>query len=104
MDNSDRTEATISSIVITSDPGDDSTSGAGDIIVVRVILSEDVNITGVPQLELDFDGEAKPAQYVGTWHEASKKRHEANSSMNLRFGYTVVEADLDSDGIAIGAD
>ena len=104
MDNSDRTQPTSSSIVITGDPGDDATYGAGDFIEVRVTLSDDVNIIGVPQLELDLDGEGKTDQYVGTWQGASQETHRANSDMNLRFGYTVAEADLDNEGIAIGAD
>ena len=84
MDNSDRTQPTSSSIVITSDPGDDATYGAGDFIEVRVTLSDDVNIIGVPQLELDLDGEGKTDQYVGTWQGASQETDRANSDMNLR--------------------
>ena len=104
MDNSDRTQPTSSSIVITGDPRDYATYGAGDFIEVRVTLSDDVNIIGVPQLELDFDGEGKTDHYVGTWQGASQETHRANSHMNLRFGYTVAEADLYNEGIAIGAD
>ena len=59
----DETAPTISSIVITSDPGDDDAYGVGDSIDVTVTFSEDVTVTGVPQLELDFDGTAKTAAY-----------------------------------------
>ena len=41
---------------------------------------------------------------TGNLARGSQKRHERISGMNFRFGYTVAEADLDRDGIAIGAD
>ena len=37
---------TVSSIAITSDPGDDDTYGVGDSIEVTVTFNEDVTITG----------------------------------------------------------
>ena len=87
----DETAPTISSIAITSDPGDDDDYGIGDSIDVTVTFSEDVTVTGVPQLELDFDGTAKTAAYSS-----------ANGA-EVVFSYTVALRDSGSEGVAIGA-
>ena len=88
----DTTAPTISSVAITSDPGDDDIYGLGDAIEVTVTFSENVTVTGTPQLELDLGGTAKTADY---------------SSINgtaVVFSYTVASDDTDNDGIAISAD
>ena len=54
VDGSDSTDPTISSLSFTSDPGDDSTYGTGDTIQVTVTFSENVIVTGAPQLELNM--------------------------------------------------
>ena len=91
------TSLTVSSIAITSDTGDEDSTwdddgvyGIGDTIEVTVTFSEDVTVTGSPQLELDVGGAAKAAEYKST--DGSK----------VVFGYTVAEGDSDTDGIAIG--
>ena len=105
MDNSDRTQPTSSSILITGDPGDDATYGAGDFIEVRVTLQRGREYhRRFRNWNSTSDGEGKTVQYVGPGRGASQETHRANSHMNLRFGYTVAEADLDNEGIAIGAD
>ena len=73
------------------------------------MFSEDVVATGTPQLELDFEGTAKLADFVyavprcesgfcafspGPW---------ALRGISLTFEYTVLSGDSDSDGVAIGA-
>ena len=83
------TAPTISSVAIGSGPGDDDTYGIGDAIEVTVTFSEDVVVTGTPQLELDFDGTAKTADYTST------------NGDEMAFSYTVALDDSDADSIAI---
>ena len=54
VDASDTTAPTVSSLSITSDPGSDNTYGTGDTIRITVTFSEDVTVTGTPQLELNM--------------------------------------------------
>ena len=92
VDGRDRTAPTVSSLAVTSAAGDDSTYAVGDSIRVTVRFSEDVVVTGSPQLELDFDGSAKTAVFDSTADSAAV------------FVCVVAEGDTDADGIAIGAD
>ena len=92
VEGTDTTAPTVSSVAITGDPGDDDTYGLGDAIQVTVTFSEDVTVTGMPLLELDFDGTAKTASYRST------------SGANVVFSYIVALDESDADGIAIGAD
>ena len=92
----DTAAPTILSLAITSDTGDedsiwddDGIYGIGDRIRVTVTFSEDITVTGAPQLELDIGGSAKSAEY------------ESTNSEGVVFGYTVIEGDADDDGIAI---
>ena len=94
----DTTAPTISSVAITSDTGDDDSSfdddgvyGIDDSIKVTVTFSENVSVTGSPQLELDIGGSGKAAAY------------ESVTTTNVVFSYTVAEGVSDDDGIAIGA-
>ena len=87
----DETAPTISSISITSDPGDDDTYVEDDSIEVTVSFDEWVTVTGTPQLELDFDGTARTADYSS-----------ANRAAVI-FSYAVAADDVDTDGIAISA-
>ena len=92
---------TVSSIAITSDPGDDDTYGAGDRIEVTVTFNENVSVPNVtrsdlpgtrrPQLELDVGGEARIADY------------QNQGGAGVVFGYSVRAGDSDENGIAIGA-
>ena len=90
---SDTVAPTISSIAIalTSDPGDEDTYGKGEAIEVTATFSKDVTVTVSPQLELDFEGTAKIADYSRTIGD------------EVVFNYTVVLDDSDADGIAISA-
>ena len=95
----DTTAPTISSVAITSDTGDndsyfddDGVYGIGDAIKVTVTFSENVTVTGAPQLELDIGGTAKSAGYDSVDGSAAV------------FSYTVTEGDSDDDGVAISAD
>lgn len=92
---------TVSSIAITSDPGEDDTYAVGDKIEVTVTFSEDVYVPLVsrsdmpgarwPQLELNIGGEAKTAPY------------QSSTGANVIFAYTVQSGDTDDNGIAIDA-
>ena len=84
----DTTSPTVSSVSITSDPGDDNTYAAGDAIQVTVTFSKDITVTGTPQLEIDVGGTAKTASYSST------------DGAEVVFSYTVASGD--ADGIAIG--
>ena len=91
------TSLTVSSIAITSDTGDDDSTwdddgvyGIGDAIETTVTFSNDVAVTGAPQLELDIGGGARAAEYKST--DGSK----------IVFSYTVAEGDSDTDGVAVG--
>ena len=97
---------TVSSVTITSDPGDDDTYGVWDTIEVTVTFSEAVDIpqwgftengmtvTRMPRLELNIGGVAKSA-----------KTHERENITGtaIVFRYTVQNGDNDSNGISISA-
>ena len=105
----DAARPAVSSIAITSDPGDGDTYSAGDTVEVTATFSEDVTVPEVarsdvpssdesrglyryPQLELNVGGEAKTARF---------QSFEGNQVV---FEYTVQAGDSDGNGIAIGAD
>ena len=97
----DGVRPTVSSIAITSDPGEDDTYGTGDKIEVTVTFSEKMIVPVVagdcpdapdycmPQLELDIGGEARTAEYQNTKGAA------------VVFAYNVQAGDTDENGIAI---
>ena len=95
----DTTAPTISSVAVTSDTGDDEVYldddgvyGIGDKIEVTVTFSEDVTVTGSPQLELTVGSSAKNAAYKST------------TDSKVVFSYAVAVGDSDTDGISIAAD
>ena len=98
----DAVAPTISSIAITSDPGDDDTYQDGDTVEVTVTFSESMSIpssiTCSPdvihckaELELNIGGVAKKAAYKS--HQGTK----------VIFAYDVRSGDTDANGISIGA-
>ena len=96
----------ITSVVITSDPGEDDTYAVGDVVEVTVMFSDTVELRGnrtsnfvfVPRLKLDVGGEARMANYS----RRSSILHGDNSEGYLVFAYTVQDGDNDDNGIAIG--
>ena len=82
---------TVSSIAFTSDPGDDDTYRVGDNIEITVTLSEDVGVSGSPELDLDMGGATTTASFV------------SETSGVMVFRYLVMNGDSDGDGIAIKA-
>ena len=98
----DAVAPTVSSIAITSDPGDDDTYGIGDKIEVTVTFSESMSlptsITCSPdvvhcnaELELDVGGTARTADY------------QSHDGADVVYAYTVQAGDADENGIGIGA-
>ena len=111
----DTTAPTVSSVAITSDPDEnDADLGAyivgrsggsvvqstnwasgvyriGDDVKVTVTFSENVTVTGSPQLELAIGSNNRTAEYESTDGSAAV------------FSYAVAEGDSDDDGIAINA-
>ena len=81
---------TISSVAVTSDPGN-GIYGIDDSIEVTVTFSEDVTVTGTPQLELHIGATPKTAGY------------DSVDGSAVVFSYTVAEGDSDNDGFAISA-
>ena len=79
-------------IELTSDPGADNTYAISDTVTATVTFSAAVDITGTPQLELDFDGTPKPANCTA-----------ATNTTSIGCYYTVAENDSAPNGIAIAA-
>ena len=96
VEGSDTTAPTVSSVAITGDPGDDDTYGPGDAVEVTVTFSEDVTVTGAPQLELSMSGSASGARQAS--YSSSN-----SSGVNVVFEYTVAVGDRASDGLEIRA-
>ncbi len=90
------TAPTVSRVALTSSAGADSTYAIGDTVSATATFSTAVDVdtsSGTPQLELDFEGAAKTADYAS-----------GTGTTALVFSYTVAAGDADADGIAIGAD
>ena len=83
----------VTSVSLTSDPGSDNTYAIGDSIEAAVTFSGKVGVTGTPQLELDFNGAAKPADCAASSMDMTK----------LLCSYEVAEGDKAPGGVAIEA-
>ena len=81
----------VARVAVASNPGADGTYAIGETIQVAVQFSGGVQVTGAPQLGLDFNGVGKTAEYAGT------------EGATITFQYTVAEGDTDANGIAIPA-
>ncbi len=82
----------VSSVALTSAPGSDNTYAIGDSVAATVTFDAAVDITGTPQLELDFNGTAKAAACTA-----------ATNTTTMACSYTVAVGDVAAGGIAIGA-
>ena len=84
--------ATVSEVEFVSDAGANDTYTTGDIIMVDVIFTNLVYVTGEPPvLELSIGSMLRDALFV-----------EGSGSGTLRFQYVVEAGDTDDDGISIG--
>ena len=82
---------TVSTVAITSDPGNDNTYTTLDVITVGVTFSEAVTITGTPRITLDIGGTERTADYSAAGGETGQ----------ILFSYTVEPVDQDDDGVAV---
>ena len=87
----DTTPPTVSQLEITSDAGSDATYAIGDDIEVTVTFSEDVLVTGRPQLTLRVGDQDRTADY------------ESVTDAEVLFRYRVVTGDIDTNGVSIAA-
>ena len=85
--------AAVSSVVPASTPIDGDTYRRGETIGIAVGFAKPVTVTGTPQLALSVGTNTRQAAYV-----------RGSGTGQLVFEYPVVQADADSDGIAIAAD
>ena len=82
----------VSSVALTSAPGTDNTYAISDTVTATVTFDAAVDITGTPQLELDFDGAAKAAGCT-----------DATNTTTMACSYTVGVGDTAPDGVEIEA-
>lgn len=84
---------TISSIAIVSATGiQNGFLNAGDVVSVRVTMSENTIVTGTPQLALNIGGTTVQANYTS-----------GSGTTQLLFTYTIAATQTDADGISIDA-
>ena len=88
------TAPTVIILALASDPGPDNTYAIGDDIEATVTFDAAVDITGTPQLELDFDGTAKAAACATGAN---------TNTFTMACEYEVVAGDSAPNGIAIAA-
>ena len=86
----DAVQPTLSSIRITSSPGNDATYILGDVIQILMTMSEAVDVAGTPKLTLTIGTKNRRADY-----------QSGGGTATLKFTYTVVAGDTDPDGISI---
>ncbi len=86
----DAVQPALSSIRITSSPGNDATYILGDVIQISMTMSEAVDVTGTPKLTLTIGTKNRRADY-----------QSGGGTATLKFTYTVVAGDTDPDGISI---
>ena len=82
----------VSSVALTSAPGSDNTYAIGNAVAATVTFDAAVDITGSPQLELDFDGTAKGASCA-----------TATNTTTMACSYTVAVGDSAPNGVRIAA-
>ena len=85
-------DATVNKLEITSDAGTDSTYAEGDDIEVTVTFSEDVFVTGSPEVTTRVGDQDRTAQYQSVTDE------------EVLFRYRVADDDVDTNGVSIAAD
>ncbi len=78
---------------ITTDPANGTDYRTGEVVKATVTFSEDVTVTGTPQLPLQIGGDERDADYAAG----------DSSSTVLSFSYVVTDDDTDRNGISIDA-
>ena len=84
--------ANVTAMTITSSAGPDGQYGAGDVITLRLAFAQDVTV---------ISGAALPLTIGSATRNATPPANSAGRTID--FSYTVLPADMDSDGIAIAA-
>ena len=82
----------VASVALTSNAGSDNTYGIDDTVTATVTFDAAVDISGTPQLELDFDGTGKAADCTA-----------GATSTTMACSYDVAVNDSAPSGIAIAA-
>ena len=82
----------VSSVALTSAPGSDNTYAISDAVAATVTFDAAVDITGTPELELDFDGTAKAAGCA-----------TGTNTTTMVCSYTVLAGEEAPNGVAIAA-
>ena len=82
----------VSSVALTSAPGTDNTYAIGDSVTATVTFDAAVDITGTPELELDFNGTAKAAACA-----------TGTNTTTMACSYTVAVGDSAPNGVGIAA-
>lgn len=100
----DVTPPSVTSVSFISDPGDDDTYVAGDVVRVQVDFSEriivtatvddDGTVSGTPEIELNFNGDGRAATMT----------ESTDAGNGIVFAYTVVAGDNAPEGIGIRAE
>ena len=85
--------ATVSTVAVTSDAGDDDTYAKDDVVQITLTFSEAVDVTGTPRLKIDMD----PAE----WGEKAASYASGSGTVRLTFTHTVVEPNVSTQGIAV---
>ena len=86
----------VTGVEVVSDAGENDTYGLGEAIRIRLTLSEAVEVTGAPRLQIDMD----PAD----WGEKWAAYESGGGTDSLTFSHTVVEPNFSTEGIAVLAD
>ena len=92
VDGSSTTAPQVVSVTIHNLPASGDTYGVGENIEVRVRLDQLVAVTGTPQVALVIGAQTRQANF------------NSRVGYSMFFRYTVVAADVDTDGISIVAD
>ncbi len=91
--NYDTKAPTVSSVAISSATGiQNNFLNVGDVITASVTMSENVTVTGTPQLALSIGGTIVQANYSA-----------GSGTSQLTFTYTILSTQTDTDGISIAA-
>ncbi len=85
------TASSVSGVSISSSPASDSTYGRTERIEVEVTFDRNVAVTGTPQLALTIGDSTRQASYAS-----------GSGTKTLAFGYVVVAADSDANGLSVG--
>ena len=95
QDHSGTAPPAVISVEMVSDPGEDDTYAAGDLIRVSVTFSKPVTVAGTPTLALDIGGTTVSAVY--------RPNSQWSAGAGMAFGWDVSAGSIDEDGISIAA-